>query len=100
MMIGIRSCPGCVGDMALEFGPGNPIWVCVQCGNWIRTQPASAAPDLLRRGLRFDLALDRDLGIGCATEAAAIAGNRGERFAWIVMPKPAVWSAPPERSNR
>jgi len=99
-MIGIRCCQGCVGDMALEFGPDNPIWMCVQCGNWIPTRPGTVAPELLERELRFDLALDRDLGIGCVTEAGAIAGNRGERFAWIVMPKPAVWSAPPERSNR
>jgi len=100
MMIGVRSCPGCVGDMALEFGPDNPIWVCAQCGNWIPTRPGTVAPELLERDLRFDFALDRDLGGGCVAAPAAIAGSRRERIGWLVMSKPAVWNAPPERSNR
>ena len=93
MMIGVRSCPGCTGDMALEFGPASPIWICVQCGNWIPTRSGSASPDLLGRDLRFDLALDRDLGGRCVTGTPAFAGSRQDRFAWIVVPEPAVRSS-------
>ena len=90
MMIGVRSCPGCVGDMALEFGPDNRIWMCVQCGNWIPTRPGVVAPKLLERDLRFDFALDRDLGGHCVAAPAAIAGGRQERIGWLVMSKTAA----------